>query len=411
MSYAIQLQNVSKTYRIYQHGFDQLKEIVTGRTYAQTTHALHPLDLEVLSGQVVGLVGKNGAGKSTLLKVVAGTLRPDTGGQCSINGRIAALLELGGGFHPEMTGRENVYLSGAVMGLTIEQIDALYDEIVAFADIEAFMERPVKTYSSGMFVRLAFAVATCIEPDILIVDEALSVGDGAFARKSFDRIMQFREAKKTILFCSHSLYQMEKICDHVLWLDQGQVRASGDPREVLTEYAEFLNKETLANSVMTQQVEEQVSHEETAAVAATLQGTARLTRITAHSDEQSGDHLRLHSGESELVVTVEFAYDPKLATPNIGVALVRRDGIVAASSSTHNDNVAIPHSPDGFAQVSLFFPRLPLLKGHYQIDVYLGCENAIMVYDHTLAAVTFEVAQIGVEQGVTALNHRWKCSA
>ncbi len=224
MIYAISLQSVSKIYRTYAHGWDHLWEILTYRTRAQVFQALYPLTLHINHSQVVGIIGKNGAGKSTLLKIVTGTLMSDDGGTRDVSGRIAALLELGTGFHPEMSGRENVYLSGAVIGLSVDEIDQLYDDIVAFAGVEAFMEKPVKTYSSGMFMRLAFAVATCVEPDILIIDEALSVGDGAFARKSFDRIMQFREAKKTILFCSHSLYQVEKICDRVIWLDQGRIQ-------------------------------------------------------------------------------------------------------------------------------------------------------------------------------------------
>lgn len=200
MIYAISLQSVSKIYRTYAHGWDRLWEVLTYRPRAQVFQALQPMTLYISHGQVVGIIGRNGAGKSTLLKIVAGTLSSDEGGACEVAGRVAALLELGSGFHPEMSGRENVYLSGAVIGLAVEDMDKLYDEIVAFAGLEEFMERPVKTYSSGMFMRLAFAVATCVEPDILIIDEALSVGDGAFARKSFDRIMQFREAKKPFYF-------------------------------------------------------------------------------------------------------------------------------------------------------------------------------------------------------------------
>jgi lipopolysaccharide transport system ATP-binding protein len=418
MDNVIELENVSKTYRTYQRGWDQLKEIMTGRTYAHLTYALHPLNLNIHHGQVVGLVGKNGAGKSTLLKLVARTLTPDLGGYCRVHGRVAALLELGGGFHPEMTGRENVYLSGAVMGLTLQQIDELYDEIVAFAGIADDMERPVKTYSSGMFVRLAFAVATCIEPDVLIVDEALSVGDGAFARKSFDRIMHFRESAKTILFCSHSLYQMEKICDTVLWLDHGQVKAQGDPNHVLTEYAEFLNHDSNSRTsllspakINTSSDSDTESTEETLSIPTELKGTARLTQIVAHSGAQSGTALQLHSGESELTVTIEFIYDPTLATPTVGVAVMRRDGLLIASATTHNDDVLIPHHNTGKGKINLLFPRLLLLKGNYQLDVYLGCEKALHAYDQALSAIQLEVVQHGVEQGIVAMPHRWQLTA
>ncbi|MDM8557990.1 ATP-binding cassette domain-containing protein [Candidatus Parabeggiatoa sp. HSG14] len=237
----IKLENISKIYTHYAHGIDRLLEIITHKPRHQSFTALYPLSLSFSEGQVVGIVGNNGAGKSTLLKVITGTLRTDAG-HCEVKGRIGALLELGGGFHQDMTGRENVYLSGTMIGLSIEEIDAIYDDIVSFAGIPDFMEQQVKTYSSGMFMRLAFAVATCVEPDILIIDEALSVGDGAFARKSFDRIMQFKQAGKTILFCSHSLYQVEAICDRVIWLDKGHIKLDGMPSAVISAYNQFLTK-------------------------------------------------------------------------------------------------------------------------------------------------------------------------
>ncbi|MBE9563283.1 MAG: ABC transporter ATP-binding protein, partial [Proteobacteria bacterium] len=173
----IELQNVGKIYTTYAHGIDRLIEIITHKPKHQSFTALKPMSLTISTGQVIGIIGDNGAGKSTLLKIISGTLQPN-GDFYEIKGRVAALLELGSGFHPEMTGRENVYLNGAMMGLSPEEVENVYDDIVEFAGIEDFMEQPVKTYSSGMFMRLAFAVATCVDPDILIIDEALSVGDG-----------------------------------------------------------------------------------------------------------------------------------------------------------------------------------------------------------------------------------------
>ena len=235
----IQLKNLTKIYKHYTHGVDRLLEILTRRSHHQSFVAIHSLNLTIPPGQVVGIIGNNGAGKSTLLKLIAGTLHPSEG-ICEVSGRVAALLELGSGFHPDMTGQENVYLSGTMMGLSLERIRAIYDDIVTFAGIQSFMDQPVKTYSSGMFMRLAFAVATCVEPDVLIVDEALSVGDGAFARKSFNRIMQFKQSGKTILFCSHALYQVEAICDRVIWLERGHLKLDGMPGEVVNAYKESI---------------------------------------------------------------------------------------------------------------------------------------------------------------------------
>ncbi|MES2604233.1 MAG: ABC transporter ATP-binding protein, partial [Pseudomonadota bacterium] len=222
----IKLDNVSKCYHSYARDFDRVLEILTGKPRHQPYYALQSLSLDVKQGEVIGVVGKNGAGKSTLLKLLAGTLQPSTG-SLSINGRVSAILELGASFHPEMTGHDNIYLTCAIQGLSRQETLAAYEDIVAFAGIGEFIHRPVKTYSSGMTMRLAFAIATHVNPDILIIDEALSVGDGVFARRSFDRIMEFRKLGKTIFFCSHSLYQVEALCDRVLWLDQGTVRSEG----------------------------------------------------------------------------------------------------------------------------------------------------------------------------------------
>jgi len=398
----IKLQNVSKTYTHYTHGLDRLLEIITHQTRHQKFTALHPLDLTISTGQVVGIIGKNGAGKSTLLKMIAGTLLPSSG-HCEVKGRVAALLELGSGFHPEMTGRENVYLKGAMMGLSASKMEAIYHDIVAFADIEAFMEQPVKTYSSGMFMRLAFAVATCIEPDILIVDEALSVGDGAFARKSFDRIMQFKQAHKTILFCSHSLYQVEAICDRVLWLEKGHLQLEGAPSAVVSAYNQFL----LAVDTPQSPVDILETANDSSAKAQVLDGTAHLTEITLSVDGIIGTHLDALSLQSELCLTIGFSSDPKLPTPTLGVVLQSTDGRIVTSASSKQDGLMITTHAQGTAKVRIQFPRLPLLKGEYSVIVYLLCENAIHLYDSITLLEKINVRQPGLELGVVTIPHQW----
>ena len=397
MLHAISLSNVSKTYKTYQSGWERLQEILTHKPIAQSFHALHPIDLHIPHGQVVGIVGNNGAGKSTLLKIVAGTLMPDAHGECQTFGRVAALLELGSGFHPEMTGRENVYLSGTIVGLKKTEIEQLYDEIVAFAGIGEFMDFPVKTYSSGMFVRLAFAVATCANPDILIVDEALSVGDGRFARKSFDRIMQFREQGKTILFCSHSLYQVEKICDRALWLDKGELRMDGLPAQVLPAYSEFLNADSQDQSSDAPQ-----------ASAAPAHATNRITRIVGHAGVQTGSQLQLKTGQTDFNIEIGFNYDVNLPLPALAVTIRRKDGLVIASASTHNDHYKMTQCHDGKGQVCIAFTDFTLLKGNYLVHVVLGCENAIHVYDRVFDALSLIVEQDGLEQGIVMLAHEWR---
>lgn len=387
----INLQKISKTYTHYAHGIDRLLEILTRRPRHQAFAALHPMNLTVSESQVVGIIGNNGAGKSTLLKILAGTLQPD-GDLCEVKGRVAALLELGGGFHPEMTGRENVYLNSTMMGLSSEEIDAKYDDIVAFAGIEDFMEQPVKTYSSGMFMRLAFAVATSVDPDILIIDEALSVGDGAFARKSFDRIMQFKQDKKTILFCSHSLYQVESICDRVIWLDKGHVKLDGAPSAVVSAYNQFMAQGDTPDSKKETLVAD---------------GTAQITNITISVDGVTGDRLDVLSLKSELNLTVGYSSDPKLPTPSLGLTISSADGRQITSAGTENDGLMIKRDAKGNAKVRVSFSKLALLKGEYWITVYLMCENAIHIYDEVNHPTKLDVHQESLELGVVSLPREW----
>ncbi|MBF2017811.1 MAG: ABC transporter ATP-binding protein [Rivularia sp. T60_A2020_040] len=237
---AISLQNVSKCFKRYTHPVDRLKELLLPqKTYAQEFWALRDINLAVLKGSSLGIVGRNGSGKSTLLQIVVGTLTP-TSGQVQVNGRISALLELGSGFNPEFTGRQNVFLNGRLLGLEQKQIEAKFDDIAAFADIGDFIEQPVKTYSSGMFVRLAFAVAINVEPDILVVDEALAVGDEAFQRKCFARIQAIQDGGGTILFVSHSASSILELCKSAILVDSGELLLSASPKTVVTKYQKLI---------------------------------------------------------------------------------------------------------------------------------------------------------------------------
>lgn len=237
---AISLKNVSKCYKRYRHPADRLKEIVLpGKSRADEFWALRDINLEVPKGQSLGIVGRNGSGKSTLLQIIVGTLAP-TAGQVQTNGRISALLELGSGFNPEFTGRQNVFFNGQLLGLSQREIEERFDEIAAFADIGDFIDQPVKTYSSGMFVRLAFAVATSVEPDILVVDEALAVGDAAFQRKCFVRLQTIQDRGGTVLFVSHAAASVLELCNAAILLDRGELLVSDKPKFVLDKYHKLI---------------------------------------------------------------------------------------------------------------------------------------------------------------------------
>jgi lipopolysaccharide transport system ATP-binding protein len=241
MSIAIKVENLSKVYKLYNKPTDRLKESLSlsGKKYHRDFYALKDVSFEISKGETVGIVGKNGSGKSTLLKIVTGVLTPSSG-NLQINGKLSALLELGAGFNFEYTGIENIYLNGAIMGYSKEEIESKVDNILGFADIGEFVFQPVKTYSSGMLVRLAFAVAINIEPEILIVDEALAVGDEAFQRKCFSKINSIRESGVTVLFVSHSAATIIELCERALLLDQGELLLSGSPRFTITKYHQLL---------------------------------------------------------------------------------------------------------------------------------------------------------------------------
>ncbi|MES2502160.1 MAG: ABC transporter ATP-binding protein [Pseudomonadota bacterium] len=261
---AIRVQNLSKCFQIYDTPRDRLKQFILPRVnrfagreikqYFREFWALKDVSFEIKKGETVGIVGRNGSGKSTLLQLICGTLNP-TSGSVQTNGRIAALLELGSGFNPEFTGRENVYMNAAVLGLNKAEVDARFDDIAAFADIGQFIEQPVKTYSSGMMVRLAFAVAINVDPEILIVDEALSVGDELFQRKCFSRIEVIRANGATILFVSHSGAQIIQLCDRALLLDSGELLMSNAPRKIVGNYHKLISAPSEKRSSIRAQIQ------------------------------------------------------------------------------------------------------------------------------------------------------------
>lgn len=238
---SIKLKNISKSYKRYHHPVDRLKEILLpGKSCAENFQALKDINLEICQGETWGIIGKNGSGKSTLLQIIAGTLTP-TVGEVQVNGRVSALLELGSGFNPEFTGRENIFFNGQILGLSRQEIEAKFDNIVAFAEIGDFLEQPVKTYSSGMVVRLAFAVAANVESQILIVDEALAVGDAQFQARCMKRIRQLKEQGVTILFVSHDSSSVKMLCQNAMLLSQGEIFKIGKPNDVVNHYIALLS--------------------------------------------------------------------------------------------------------------------------------------------------------------------------
>ncbi len=384
---AISLKGIGKKYISYASSMDMLKSVFTnGRIGSKTEHwALRSVDISIPRGEVVGLIGRNGAGKSTLLQIICKTLQPSSG-EITVNGKIAALLELGSGFNPEFSGRENVYLSAAIAGMSRAEIESKYDDIVAFSEIGDFIKLPVKTYSSGMLVRLAFSVATSVEPEILIIDEALSVGDGAFARKSFDRIMSLKERGCTILFCSHSLFQIESLCERAIWIEKGQIKMQGSPSEIIPEYELSLVGSTHCD----------LSDDRSA-----LSKTIRIIDVRASSTE-------LISCMDDLVIEVDYAYDGKLEAPTLIYEIFTLGGQTVTSGISKNDGFLMSYGNDRRRTVAICFPNIKLMRGKYRVDVYLMCEQCIHLYDHASSCLILDVKQENNEKGVVFLEHSWR---
>ncbi len=400
----ISLQQVGKSFRLYDHDFDRVREIFTGKARYKEYVALEDITLDVGAGEVVGIVGKNGAGKSTLLKILANTLQASSG-RVDIKGRVAALLELGASFHPEMSGHDNVYLNCSIQGLSKTETDAIYADIINFSGISEFIHQPVKTYSSGMFVRLAFSIATHVDPDILIIDEALSVGDGVFARRSFDRIMEFKRSGKTILFCSHSLYQVEAICDRVIWLERGRIRGAGEPARVITEYDEFLRMESSLQESL-----ETVQHQDTSQPIQRIPPSEipKIFEVSVAVDGVVAKAHRVISGTSLVAITVRFHPGENLPLPSLGIAFSGGDGRILSSVGSVNDGLVLQRDEQGMGYGVVKFPEFPLLKGSYNVDIYLMCEQGLHIYEAVIQAAELNVEQQGLARGIVNMPHEWK---
>ncbi|HBZ31254.1 MAG TPA: ABC transporter ATP-binding protein [Nitrosomonas nitrosa] len=408
---AIRIQNLGKCYQLYAQPKDRLKQFLWRgkRQFYQELWALREINLQVMPGEVIGIVGRNGSGKSTLLQLICGTLTP-TCGEIQVKGRLAALLELGAGFNPEFTGRENIWLNAAIMGLSQDEIAERIEQIIDFSEIRDFIDQPVKTYSSGMYVRLAFSVAVSVDPDILIIDEALSVGDGSFARKSFNRIMQLKDNGRTILFCSHSLFQIESLCTRVLWINQGRLMAEGDAKDVVSAYQTFLDKSVLIATEPVAAEDEAVESVSINSPVATgyVPGHARLDKVDVLVDGETSSDAVVKSSCSTVSVTVSFASDPAVPCPTVAITLHAMDGRMLTSAATWEDHVVLKRTGEGTGQTTVIFDQLPLLKGEYLVSVYLLCEKGIHLYDSVNGVSKLRVQQEGRLQGYFTVPHRWE---
>lgn len=399
----LRLEGVGKEYRMYDSPRARLKALLTGRALHRSHWALQGVSLQLERGQCLGVVGSNGAGKSTLLKLVTGTLMP-TQGRIERSGRVTAILELGAGFHPDFTGRQNLYFAGSLIGIGTEQMKALEPELLAFAEIGEAIERPVKTYSSGMVVRLAFALVTAVEPDLLIIDEALAVGDQHFQKKCIERIQRFRENGCTILFCSHSPYHIRQLCDVALWLDRGRVMAFGPTEPVIGAYE-------MHSRLLDRPAADAVAQAAPVAAApapppAAAPDTGRAALLSVEiADLAPGDEPRLLDSP-DLVVTIT-ARGHGSERPNIGFMIEQSHGVGITSLATHEEGAGPTEVSPGVWRSVLRFPELPLHSGQYVISAYLFDASGLVEYDKWFQFRHFRFVRHTLMPGLVKLPHRW----
>ncbi len=353
---------VSKVYRLYGAPRDRLLEVLTGRCRHAEVHALRNVSGRIAKGSVLGLIGENGSGKSTLFKILAGTTAA-TEGEVSVPGRVASILELGSAFHPEESGRRNVMLQAALTGLSREEVRSALPEIEAFADLGDFFDRPVKTYSSGMQMRLAFAVATAVLPDVVILDEALAVGDGRFQKKCVDRLLELKASGRTIFFCSHAMYYVSTICDEAIWLREGSVAGAGDARKVVLEYEKYLARKEEAGQ----------PH------AGPHAGThGRFLDVKVLGPD--GLRKREFQPGEPWAVELDFAGDSPARPLQIHLAVSTRDNVVCFSADSRLDGTGPFVGRDRY-RVRISTDSLPLGKGEFVVYAYLADENALALFD------------------------------
>ncbi len=414
---AIEVVGLGKSYSMLKSPADRLLQLLLPKRFhgGDIFTALEDVSFTLRRGEVLGIIGVNGAGKSTLLQLVTGTITPTTG-NVKTQGRVASILELGAGFNPEFTGRENVYLNAATMGLSKSEIDARLESIIEFASIGRHIDHPVKTYSSGMLVRLAFAVASSVEPDILIIDEALSVGDGAFRRRSFDRIMEIKSKGATILFCSHVMFHVETFCDQVIWLHRGQVQLQGAVDKVLPKYQEFLEifeADPDAAPLLNASADKEYLFDKSSGRLSSCEplrgprGEARFDRISISLDGREGVDLHGLSMRSELCVEIDYTSDPGLPPPTAALVISSESGKILGSCFSHQGGDMLSRSPSGAGSLRITLDRLNLNKGIYRVGVYLFCERGMHGYAMSDPAATINLHHDGPEQGAWILNPKW----
>lgn len=412
--FAIELENVTRVYQKYsaRHRFQTFKSaLVKGDLFRslkadELVMAVDGISLQVEKGMTFGVIGENGSGKSTLLKLVAGIAKP-TSGRLKVEGKISALIELGAGFHPEISGRENVFINGIMLGLSKKEISRKFDEIVRFAELENFIDAPVKTYSSGMYMRLGFSVAINVNPDVLLIDEVLAVGDAAFVPKCLDRIDDFRRRKKTILFVSHDLATVEKICDKVAWMKGGKIQMLGEPKRVVDAYLQdiaAMQEEDYQKRKTDVDLEQKWEDERREKRWGKRE--VEIRKVTLKN--LRGEEKHVFTPDEGLVIEIDAAAHEPVKDFVFGIGIFNSQGIACYGTNTNLEDYE-PVAIQGEGKAACRIEKLSLINGTYYLDVAVHKRDGYP-YDYHRNLYSFLVSSTLKDVGIARLPHKWTFS-
>lgn len=401
----IKVENLSKKFkkRNLLNEYNTLKNFFLRKQHPsnnQFTHALKDINFTVKKGNTVGIVGHNGSGKSTILKILSKIYRPDSG-QFMVHGRVSALIELGVGFHPDFSGRENVFINGLILGLPKKEIKALFDKIIQYANLENFVDAPVRTYSTGMYMRLAFSIAIHVDPDILLIDEVLAVGDEAFKQKCYDKIEEFQNQGKTIIIASHDLSMIEKWCSEVIWLDHGNLKKIGPPKNVIDSYVSSVtNVEKQNGKKLTSKMQRGAKEQ------GRRWGTKEIEIISVLLLDDLGKECFSYATGGKMSIEVSYKVHKYVADPVFGVGFYRPDGICCFGTNTEIENLVLPAiKTNGVVRFKI--DQLDLIEGEYHLDIAVHDKDG-NAFDYLSRFLSFYMHSDIKDTGIFRINHKWE---
>lgn len=403
-NFAIEVSHVHKSFKVFKDRGFMLKDVLlfANRRKNERRTVLNDISFNVRRGEALGLIGHNGCGKSTTLKLLTRIMYPDSG-MIRMNGRVSSLIELGAGFHPDLSGRENIYINASIFGLSREEIDGRLEDIIAFSELQDFIDNPVRTYSSGMYMRLAFSVAINVNADILLIDEILAVGDANFQIKCFNKMREIKTQGTTIVLVSHSLPQVEQLCDRCIWINDGKIAADGDPREVDLTYLDYMNQER-KNQIEKEEQRKGIIKDKTEKE----EKQAEINGII-FLDGEGKEGRTIHTGNSCMIL-IRYLIRKPVEDAVFTVNIVRNDGLLCFGTSTREvpDLEKLTLKENGWIQLQI--ANFNLIPAEYKIQAAV-CLRSGMILDHTEDDCRIEVISNSRDKGIAQLDAKWRVDA